>query len=168
MPITFGMTPNDAMALLLSVYIGGMSGGLISAILLNIPARPLHRDLTGRPSNGDEGTGGQSAWRRDSHQLYRRHAKLWAADVDFAHLGQLCAEIRPFEYFLWCIFPHADRSVLGGSIIKSLAAAFLGMCLSYIGMDPFSSVPRLTFGLFDLETGIECISLMIGMFAIPS
>jgi putative tricarboxylic transport membrane protein len=27
MPITFGMTPNDAMALLLSVYIGGMSGG---------------------------------------------------------------------------------------------------------------------------------------------
>ena len=38
--MTFGMDPYLAVALLIAVYIGGMSGGLISAVLLNIPGTP--------------------------------------------------------------------------------------------------------------------------------
>lgn len=40
LPMTFGMDPYLAVALLIAVYIGGMSGGLISAVLLNIPGTP--------------------------------------------------------------------------------------------------------------------------------
>ena len=39
-PITFSMDANMAITLLLSVYTGGMSGGLVSSILLNIPGTP--------------------------------------------------------------------------------------------------------------------------------
>ena len=40
MPFTFGMEPIPAMALLLGVYSGGMTGGAVSAILLGIPGTP--------------------------------------------------------------------------------------------------------------------------------
>jgi len=37
LPLTFSMTPSLGMNTLVAVYIGGISGGLISAILLNMP-----------------------------------------------------------------------------------------------------------------------------------
>src|SRR5690625_746015 len=40
LPITFGMEASDGMALLMGLYIGGVSGGLIPAILLNLPGTP--------------------------------------------------------------------------------------------------------------------------------
>jgi putative tricarboxylic transport membrane protein len=40
LPFTFKMTPVDAMALLVSMYTGSITGGLVSAILLRIPGTP--------------------------------------------------------------------------------------------------------------------------------
>lgn len=37
LPMSFGMEPMNGIALLVSLYLGGISGGLISAILLKIP-----------------------------------------------------------------------------------------------------------------------------------
>ena len=37
LPVTFAMSSGNAFTLLVALYIGGISGGLISAILLNIP-----------------------------------------------------------------------------------------------------------------------------------
>src|SRR5699024_9352046 len=37
LPLTFTMEPGPAMALLMGLYLGGISGGVISAILINIP-----------------------------------------------------------------------------------------------------------------------------------
>lgn len=39
-PLTFGMAPALAINLLIAVYVGGVSGGLISSILLKIPGTP--------------------------------------------------------------------------------------------------------------------------------
>lgn len=40
LPVTYGLGPVAGMALLMSIYIGAVSGGLIGAILLNIPGTP--------------------------------------------------------------------------------------------------------------------------------
>ena len=37
LPFTFGMSPMNGQAMMLGVMVGGMSGGLISAVLLGIP-----------------------------------------------------------------------------------------------------------------------------------
>ena len=37
LPFTFGMEPVNGISFLMAVYVGGCSGGLISAILLGIP-----------------------------------------------------------------------------------------------------------------------------------
>ena len=40
LPMSFGMDPMNGISLLIGLYLGGMSGGLISAILLKIPGTP--------------------------------------------------------------------------------------------------------------------------------
>ncbi|MDP3225251.1 MAG: tripartite tricarboxylate transporter permease, partial [Rubrivivax sp.] len=40
LPFTFGMEATPAIALLMGVYIGGMTGGSVSAILIGIPGTP--------------------------------------------------------------------------------------------------------------------------------
>ena len=40
LPMTFAMSDSRAIALLMALYIGGISGGLVSSILLNIPGTP--------------------------------------------------------------------------------------------------------------------------------
>lgn len=40
LPLTFSMSPLNGIAMLVALYVGGTSGGLISAILLKIPGPP--------------------------------------------------------------------------------------------------------------------------------
>ena len=40
LPMTYAMETKTAVCVLMALYIGGLSGGLISAILLNIPGTP--------------------------------------------------------------------------------------------------------------------------------
>ena len=39
-PVTFTMPPDEAFAVLTAVYVGGMSGGALTAILLRLPGTP--------------------------------------------------------------------------------------------------------------------------------
>ncbi len=40
LPITFGMDPHVGLAMLVSIWVGGVSGGMIGSILLGIPGSP--------------------------------------------------------------------------------------------------------------------------------
>ena len=51
LPITFALDITPSISLLIALYIGGISGGLISAILLNMPGTPssIATCFDGRP-----------------------------------------------------------------------------------------------------------------------
>ena len=40
LPVTFGMDPSVGLAMLVSIWVGGVSGGMIGSILLGIPGSP--------------------------------------------------------------------------------------------------------------------------------
>ena len=40
LPFTFGLTPIEGLSCMLGVFVGGLSGGLISAQLIGIPGTP--------------------------------------------------------------------------------------------------------------------------------
>ena len=40
LPLTYSMNPSEAMVLLVSMYVGSISGGLITATLLRMPGTP--------------------------------------------------------------------------------------------------------------------------------
>ena len=64
LPFTFHMASVTSMSLLVGVFVGGMTGGSISAILLNIPGNPaaIVTSLDGHPLARKAGPGSRWAW----------------------------------------------------------------------------------------------------------
>ena len=78
LPMSFGMTPMNGISLLVGLYLGGISGGLISAILLKIPGTPssISTVFDGGPM-ADKGEAGKA----HSLLFYRRHDQHLCSDV---------------------------------------------------------------------------------------
>ena len=70
------------------------------------------------------------------------------------------------EYFLLALLGILAIGSLGGSPIKSLAAALIGLMIALIGVDPLTGTPRLSFDQPILMTGIDFIPVVIGVFGI--
>jgi putative tricarboxylic transport membrane protein len=52
-------------------------------------------------------------------------------------------------------------------VIKSLMMLVCGMFFAMIGQDPIGALSRFTFDFFPLQSGIELLPMLIGLFAIP-
>ena len=168
MPIAFTLKPIQGICLLFGIYIGGCSGGLISAVLLGIP-----------------GTGSNVATTFDGYPMAKNGepGKALALGIFYSFMGTLIGflalvGVSPilskiglkfgyYEYFALGVFA---LTVIGGvvsdSVTKGLASAALGMLLALVGMAPVDSVVRLTFGLRELRSGFSLLTLTIGFYAV--
>ena len=54
----------------------------------------------------------------------------------------------------------------GGSMLKSLAMATLGLLLGMIGIDPMTGFVRFSYGLIELGDGIGVVPVAVGLFGI--
>ena len=72
LPMTYAMETKTAVCVLMALYIGGISGGLISAILLNIP---FTGDDFRRRADGGERACKKSPWCRRVLFLYRHDGR---------------------------------------------------------------------------------------------
>ena len=55
----------------------------------------------------------------------------------------------------------------GKSLLKGLITAVGGLMLALIGLDPGTSLPRLTFDLNEMVDGIALVPMLIGLLTIP-
>jgi putative tricarboxylic transport membrane protein len=168
LPFTFGMEATPALVMLIGVYIGGIYGGSISAILLKTPGTPA-----------------SAATVLDGHSMaLKGHAaKALSIAAVASFIGGLLSTIiltgvSPLladfalrfnapEYFALALFGLTIiASVSAKNIMKGLLAGTIGLLVSMVGLDPISSVPRFTFGIMDLYSGINIIPVLIGLFAI--
>jgi len=53
------------------------------------------------------------------------------------------------------------------TVQKGWISGFLGLFLAMVGRDQLQVYPRYTFGITDLESGIEIVPVLIGAFGIP-
>ena len=168
LPLTYTMTPIMGIALLVALYIGGTSGGLISAILLNIPGTPasVATCFDGRPM-----------------ALKGQATKALGVGIFYSFLGTifglllmiliapLLAKVAimfgPFEYCALALFSLSLVVMLTGKdIIRGLMSAFIGMMLATAGLAPIDSAKRFTFGNAQMNSGFQLLSLLIGLYAI--
>src|SRR5262249_17224009 len=56
--------------------------------------------------------------------------------------------------------------VVRGSAVKGLAAAGLGLLLSFVGLDPVTAQSRYTLGSLYLTDGLDLLSVSVGLFAL--
>lgn len=164
----FGLAPTAALILLVSIYYGCMYGGRISSILLNIPGDEpaMMTTLDGYPM-ALKGRGGEALALSGVASFVGATVATIGLTLFAPLLVGFAIRFGPAEYFALFMLAFATiGGVTGGSLTKSFIAACLGLLLGTVGIDSVSSVPRYTFGWFELYDGIDFIVALVGLFAI--
>lgn len=168
LPFTYAMEPIDGISFLMAVYVGGTSGGLVSAILLGIPGTPssIATCFDGYPMAQK----GQAKRALGTAVLFSFIGGLIGALVlSFAgpSIARVALKFNSYDYFAIILFALTTVSALTeGSMIKGLIACLLGVALSFVGTDGLSSVYRYTFGYMRLANGFNLVPVLIGLFAV--
>lgn len=167
-PVTFLMDPIPGLLLLVSVYTAGVYGGTISAVLLYTPGTPANgaTSLDGYPMT-KAGKGFRAITIATVSSiiggLFGGVALLLFAPL----LSRAALAFGPHEYFLVAVLGLLIiGGVAGKSLVRGILAALLGLAISLIGIDGQSGNYRLTFGVYGLQSGVEIIPAMIGLFAV--
>jgi putative tricarboxylic transport membrane protein len=168
LPATFGMSPVEGISMLIALYIGGISGGLISAILLKIPGTPASI---------------ATCW--EGHPMAARGeaGKALGAGIIFSFMGmifsilvlifiapplaKIAITFGDFEYFSIAIFSLTMIASLSGkSLVKGFISGLIGMIAAVIGAAPIDGTPRFTFGNYNFMTGFNILPVLVGIFAV--
>lgn len=168
LPLTFSMSPLDGISLLIAVYVGGTSGGLISAILLKIPGTPSSVATTfdGGPM-ADKGEAGKALGIGILYSFIGTILSIVALVFIAPSLATVALKFGPYELFAICIFALTLISgMVGDDILKGLMSAVMGITISLVGIGSIGGAERFTFGIADLEDGFDMLPVMIGLFAV--
>lgn len=167
-PFTFVMIPEQGMALLIGVYVGGISGGLITAILINIPGTPssMVTCWDGYPmaQKGLQGTAlSLGVFSSLVGGLFSAIALIFIAPS----LAKVALMFGSWEYFsLMVLGMSVVIMITSKNALKGMIAAFIGLALGSIGMDVITGVSRLTFGIWQLQAGVTLVAISMAFFAV--
>lgn len=167
-PMTFTFDPMTAMALMLGIYKGGTYGGSISAILINTPGTPAASAtvLDGYPL-AKAGKAGKALDIALYGSVFGDAFSILILCVIAKPLASVASQFGPAELFSLLIFAMTVIAVLAGtSLIKGLISATWGLAFCMVGIDPVDGLPRFTFNSLYLESGLNIIPLIVGLFAI--
>jgi len=168
MPISFTLQPLEGISLLVGLYIGGMAGGLISAILINIPGHPssVATCFDGYPMT-QKGEAMKALGFGVVCSFCGALLSIIVMILVAPNLAAVAVRFGPFEYFSITLFTLTlIASLAGDSMIKGLLAGLFGMLCATIGMAPIDAVTRFTFGSVQLMANLNILTVLIGMFAL--
>lgn len=168
LPITYGLSQVCGLTTIVALYIGGVSGGLISAILLNMPGTPssVATCFDGRPM----AINGQADKAIGAGIIFSFCGTIFsiAALVFIApKLANIAVRFAPHEYFAVTFFSISLIITLSSDDLKKgFMTAILGMMLSCVGLDQVTGVPRYTFDVTAIRSGFSILTVLVGLYAI--
>jgi putative tricarboxylic transport membrane protein len=168
--ITYGMSADSAMLCLLAIYVGGTYGGSYSSILINIPgtAASAATALDGYPLALKGEAGRAIGLSTTSSAIGTIISMLFLVSVSPIIL-HFALQFTSFEFFLLAFFGILISGTLTTPdlVIKGWISGFLGLFLACVGRDRLQFFPRFTFGIPELDSGVEVVPVLIGAFGIP-
>lgn len=168
-PLTFSLPKVYALGMMLGVYVGGIAGGAVSAILLNIPGTPsaVVTTLDGYPMAKKGEAAKALGWAVTSSFLGGFIS--WGILVTVApQIARYALKFGPPEYMALALFGlMIIASISAKSLLKGIVAGLFGLLLSFIGVDQMTGDLRFTFDSINLMTGIAIMPALIGFYAIP-
>lgn len=166
-PITYAMDFNEAIMMLLGVFVGGVYGGSISAILISTPGTPAAAaTVLDGYAMAQNGKGGTALAIATVGSFFGGMIGVIALIFVSPILGRFGLKFGPAEVFSLMFFGIAVVvSLSEQDLLKSLIASVLGLVLGLVGVDVLTGVARYTFGNMHLYSGLSSVSLMIGLFA---
>jgi putative tricarboxylic transport membrane protein len=168
--VTYGMDAATAMVCLLAIYVGGTYGGSYSSILINIPgtAASAATALDGYPLALKGEAGRTIGLSTTSSAIGTMISMLFLVTVSPIIL-HFALQFTSFEFFLLAFFGIMISGTLTTPdlVIKGWISGFLGLFLACVGRDRLQFFPRFTFGIPELDSGVEVVPVLIGAFGIP-
>ncbi|HLS53694.1 MAG TPA: tripartite tricarboxylate transporter permease, partial [Tissierellaceae bacterium] len=165
---SFALDTTGAIILLIAIYYGSLFGGMITAILLNVPgeATSAITCFDGHPL-AKEGRAGPAlfiaAISSATGGLISTVALVVAAPV----VAGFAFKFGPPEQLALLIFALSLLFILSGvSMIKTLMMGITGLALGTVGLDPTQAYPRFTFGIPELFEGISFVPIVMGLFGL--
>lgn len=168
LPFTYGLDAPTALVMLAGVWAGANYGGSVPAILMRIPGTPASAPCL-----------------LDGYELAKQGRAAKALGVSLVcgtigglisifvlialvlPLGEIVVHFGSPEVFALALFGLTLIAGLSGpSFLKGIASGFFGLLLTTVGLDSLTGSMRFTFGSAELLTGIDTISVMIGLFAV--
>jgi putative tricarboxylic transport membrane protein len=168
LPATYAMSPTASIIMLAGIYYGAMYGGSTTSILVNIPgeAASVVTCLDGYQM-ARQGRAGPALGMAALGSFIAGTFSVFAIMLLAPPLTSVALRFGPPEIFGLLLLGFTMVTYLsGGSKLKAVAMALLGMLLGTIGLDPISATPRFTYGSVTLGDGLGLVPMIMGLFGI--
>ena len=168
LPLTFKMVPEQAMALIVCMYTGSITGGLVSAVLLRIPGTPSNVvTVFDGYAMAQQGQAGRALGLGVAASFFGA-VFAWGALVLLTKpLADIAVRFTPFDYFALVLTALVlISSVSGKSMVKGLLAGMIGVLLAFPGMDDNTGRTRFTMGVWQLTSGFDILPVLVGVFGV--
>jgi len=168
LPMTFGMEPLAAIALLIGAHGIVNTGGAISSILFNTPGAPgdAATVLDGYPM-AQQGQAGRALGAALTASAFGGIIGAIALAVFIPIIKPIVLSFGAPEFFILALWGVSlVVSVSSQNIIKGLIVGGVGILISTIGLDPSTGIVRFGFGQLYLWSGIALVPVVLGLFAV--
>ncbi|MBN2861362.1 MAG: tripartite tricarboxylate transporter permease [Sphaerochaetaceae bacterium] len=170
LPFTFMLEAELGIVLLVSIYVGGISGGFISAALIGIPGAPaaIATTIEAWPLTQKGGAVkalGVGTIATFIGTFFSCIIAMFLSPI----IATYAVKLGPWEFFGLCLTAVSlVISLSKADVLKGIASACIGFIIGSIGFAPIDGARRFTFGISQLNTGLALGSTMMGFFVLSS
>ena len=165
----FKMPAEHALPFMVSTAAASITGGSITAILLNIPGQETNAAtlIDGYPMN-QKGEGGRALGAALASSAMGGVVSVFFALAMVPLILPMVMAIQSADLVSVVLLGIVFIGVLGsGNMTTGLISGGLGLLISFIGFQPSTGVPRFTLGIDFLYDGVGLVPLAMGLFAVP-
>ncbi|GAA1857107.1 tripartite tricarboxylate transporter permease [Brevibacterium marinum] len=170
LPLTFGMDLGEGLALLIGLYVGGISGGMIPAALLKIPGTPSSVATTfDAYPMAQKGFAEKALKIGIVASVIGGIISLVVLYFFAPVLGTVAINFTPVEKFLIILFALTIiASISEKSMLSGIFSGMLGVFVSLIGVFPTNNELRMVPSFLEdyLWDGFSLLPVLIGLFGI--
>ena len=168
LPFTFGLGINNALVMVMGIYMAGIYSGSITATTINIPGAPAAAmtAIEGYPMM-KRGEGAKAL----AHGSFGSFVGGTLGAIILIFVAPLVMKVSlliqtPDRFSLVLLAILTVSVVHGGSITKGIISSVIGLMFKTVGMDPMVPLGRFHFGSPYLIEGVRLIPAVIGIFAL--
>jgi putative tricarboxylic transport membrane protein len=169
LPIAYTIaSPVTAIILMAGIFYGSMYGGSTTSILLNLPgeAASVVTCIDGYQM-ARKGRAGVALGIAAIGSFIAGTVGVIGLTLFAPPIAEFALSFGPPEKFALALVGLLMAVTLsGGSVIKGLILLVIGLLLASVGIDPISGKTRFSFGIIELQSGFDFVTLAMGVFGL--
>ncbi|MBL0143185.1 MAG: tripartite tricarboxylate transporter permease [Betaproteobacteria bacterium] len=169
LPATYAIdSPVTAIILMAGIFYGSMYGGSTTSILLNLPgeAASVVTCIDGYKM-AQKGRAGAALGIAAIGSFVAGTVGIVGMTLFAPTVAQFALSFGPPEKFSLAVVGLLLAVTLSGSsVVKGLVMMALGLLLAAVGLDPISGKTRFAFGVTELQSGFDFVTLAMGVFGL--